>query len=448
MNSKFKVLLFILGIYSMLLFAQTPTTQTEQPLKIGDTVPDITFNNVVNWHKTTAKLGDFKGKLVILDFWATWCVPCVKTLPKLDSLQAKFKDEIVILPITYESAEKILSVFKTNPTLNKLKLPSVTSTNLKQYFNYRVIPHEVWIDGNGKYIATTASEEVNENKIREYLQGYAPKLTPKKDIMVRDRTKPLLIGALGDYKFDPGVLTYSSTLIKGQIKGLASTGARAYVANDKAMIKAYNVNIQLLYQIALVPSFSPENKDFYLTALSRTIWEGNHKNYFYSEDTKNEYKLTPDSLKIFTYEMVLPKDEIKNMPGYMLQDLNRYFGSQFGLEGVKEKRLVKCWALTFVGDDEEIRSKGGKSYVDVDRNKKGIRINNSTIDQFMFWWMGFSVFNFSIPIINETNYNLPIDLSLDVDQKNFDEVRKELAKVGLVFKLVEREIDMIVIKNK
>ena len=55
-----------------------------KPLKIGDKVPDIEFKNIINYKSKTARLSDFKGKLVILDFWGTWCTSCIAAFPKME----------------------------------------------------------------------------------------------------------------------------------------------------------------------------------------------------------------------------------------------------------------------------------------------------------------------------------------------------------------------------
>ena len=55
-------------------------------LKVGDYLPDMQLQ-MENYHSPTAKLSDFKGKLLILDFWGTWCTPCVAALPELERLQ-------------------------------------------------------------------------------------------------------------------------------------------------------------------------------------------------------------------------------------------------------------------------------------------------------------------------------------------------------------------------
>jgi len=82
-------------------------------LKVGDVVPDITFQKVLNYKSSTARLSDFRGKLVILDIWSVWCSSCIAGFPKLEKLQEKYNDKIQILLVnphvsSHDSEEKIL----------------------------------------------------------------------------------------------------------------------------------------------------------------------------------------------------------------------------------------------------------------------------------------------------------------------------------------------------
>ena len=55
-------------------------------IKVGDTAPDILFNNLTKYKTSEQRLSNFSEKLLIIDFWATWCSPCVGMLPRMDSL--------------------------------------------------------------------------------------------------------------------------------------------------------------------------------------------------------------------------------------------------------------------------------------------------------------------------------------------------------------------------
>ena len=79
MQSKF-VIVYILW---------THVTVFAQPAQTGQTLPDHVYQNVINYQADTLKLSDFKGKLVILDFWGTRCLSCITAFPKMDSLQKK-----------------------------------------------------------------------------------------------------------------------------------------------------------------------------------------------------------------------------------------------------------------------------------------------------------------------------------------------------------------------
>ena len=89
-----KKILLIALLLSNYAFAQ---------VKNGEQVPDIEFKQLLNSSLKTAKLSHFKGKIVFIEFWATWCSPCVAAMPHLQELQKKYKNQLQIITITSET---------------------------------------------------------------------------------------------------------------------------------------------------------------------------------------------------------------------------------------------------------------------------------------------------------------------------------------------------------
>lgn len=447
------ILLWIIGGYA---FGQNKN----QELKIGDQVPDIEFTKLYNTKQQSIKLSDYRGKLVILDFWATWCAPCVKALPKFDSLQKQFGDKLVILPITAERKETIDIMMSRMPEIKRLPLKYAYSTSLTSYFPFRLLPHEVWIDGTGKVIAITDDKDINSENIKKYLSGSKMTTLLKSDIQ-QDEDKPLIGGRFKNFQFRMDQIKLSSVITTG-ITGV-STVRQYYDLLDKGRnyihIKTNNCLVQDLYKTALInPTFPGPgdktyflNKEFYLMRMSRLIWEASDTTYrsFSTSDTRRLSTL-PIEEKAFSYELIAPLSDSLRYKSYILQDLNRYFGSQFGFIGVREKRMVKCYALSIIGKESDFKSKGGKSRMRLTRGQKGMTLENIHLDEWLFWYLSFGLPHFfSTPVINETNYSgkVDIDWGNDIDITDFESVNEGLRKHGLEFKLVYRDLDMIVFKN-
>lgn len=131
--------------------ARTAEGQTEiRPLQIGDTIPEELWNlplQVVNHPegKDTITLNDYRDKkLIILDFWATWCGACISMFPKMKELQNTYNQDLYVLPVSYESLEKIDGFSDRRKTANTATddLFSVyKSVDLQKYFPHKMLPH-------------------------------------------------------------------------------------------------------------------------------------------------------------------------------------------------------------------------------------------------------------------------------------------------------------------
>lgn len=151
---------------------------SEPPIKIGQPVPDVSFSRVLHHPAGTARLSDFRGKLVLIDFWATWCGSCKLALPKLDAIQQEFGDKVQVLLVNSQSTgdteAKVEKYFDRWRRPDGSRYPiaaAVNDTTLNALFPHQLIPHIVWIAPNGTLHDVTGADELTPEKVRAALKG-------------------------------------------------------------------------------------------------------------------------------------------------------------------------------------------------------------------------------------------------------------------------------------
>jgi peroxiredoxin len=153
------------------LFSRAQQADTSTLTKPGDISPTFNFNPAKD---KTANLTDYKGKLVLLDFFATWCPPCRLELPRIQKeVWEKYKDnpKFALLVVDREEGWNIISPFKEK---NGFTLPIVPDEKRKIFSLYATayIPRIVLIDENGKIIYQSIGYvESDFNKLLDLLSA-------------------------------------------------------------------------------------------------------------------------------------------------------------------------------------------------------------------------------------------------------------------------------------
>ena len=131
--------------------------------------------SILDTNNKQIDLNEFKGNLILLNFWASWCAPCKEEMPSLDSLQSNMKlDNLKIIPINVgkDSIKKSLAFFKELKIKN-LDLYFDTPVTLAKKFNLRGIPTTILIDKNGSEFARlVGSINFEDKKFINWLRKY------------------------------------------------------------------------------------------------------------------------------------------------------------------------------------------------------------------------------------------------------------------------------------
>jgi thiol-disulfide isomerase/thioredoxin len=423
-------MLKLLSIIGFIIIAGTVRSQSvniaaTSASSVDQLCPNFVFDTLLNYKKGKLAMADWKGKPVIIDFWATFCLPCITDIPKLESFKKRFGDSLQVLLVVTDGIEKAAQFYETRKKANKpLELPCAASTKAHDYFQVRTVSTYVWIDDKGYVKAVTDYSQLTEKNVADFVS--------KKDI----RLKQVETTAWADYKrylvtianeMDSNNVLYNSSLTK-YLKGVK--GAYKYPPKGVGtVIHATNAQLFGLYKIAFGDSTGA-------LPFGRIVIESAHPEKILSPKEVDYAAWQLDNT--YCYELKVPKEKQADILKIMQEDLKRLFG----YNAYEEYRTQKCWVLT------------------ADKNAP-VQADSSATPKMVYNGAGCSAINCPFAelfdmihhynqekiILDETGITGNVDVRLQVQMNDMDALKEALKQYGLHLESKDRSIKMLVIKD-
>ena len=158
--------------------------KAQQGYAVNDQTTDIPVNKIINSSLSATGFRQLNDRLTILDFFGTWCVPCIKALPNLMVLQKNNKDQLRVILVSNETESKLAGFLSKRKNVS---LPVIVDTPniFGNYFQPPSLPYTVIITKNGRVMAFPKEEELTQENISRWLKEQdspssrvATKITP------------------------------------------------------------------------------------------------------------------------------------------------------------------------------------------------------------------------------------------------------------------------------
>jgi thiol-disulfide isomerase/thioredoxin len=443
-----------LMVLSMIFYCWTSSLYSQQkvrkPLKKGDTIPPLAFMLHTDKKIESINIGDYKGKLLLLDFWGVHCADCIASLPRMLELQKQFQRKLKIIIVTEDlqtDVEELWRRFsKKSASLQWInagkQLPFIMGDSiLTTLFPHSVLPTHVWIDTNQVIKAIAYNNSTTAANIQSYFEGRQPRLSEQKYFDL-DPAEPL--SWFRNKIVDEANTPYYSFVTKRIEYG---NGGRHIVRDFKDPGTGYligivcvNSSILDLYKIAykdelgLVGRF-PDNRIQVQTKDSTKFFNGNNSYLSWAERNS------------FCFAFKQPPCSSEQFYSAMKTNLDCFFH----LQSTLETRNVKCWILKQTESAKKIKTRGGPERFE-SKSDSLILQNMDFRNLFLELKNVISICDPDAVCLDETQFQGNIDIKLPwnkrIEDVSFSDVQKSLQRHGLQLVHEYRNIDMLILRDK
>lgn len=313
--------------------------QSSKFVHIGDRIPDMKFK-ISHYSYPYAHISDFKGKYIILDLWGKTCGGCIATIPKMQGLQKKYRDQLQVIMVTKDPESEVKKLAAHSVNVRDNDLPSVMGdTAFSGLFNYKYLPTYVWVDPNGivKYITNTY--DMTEENLLLFLEG--------KELLVKEivdvKTDFDLPDIIQWYPYNKkiGIYSYLAPMPGNNIRGM---GNWSRLTNDSGNIYRIDLSSDLSQLYFMAYLLDNEQVNFRSDNISkdRLIIKLRDSSLFISDEATAK--------NIFIYNLITNNNApTESVYRYMQKDLDFFLKAHSSLI----KKEISCLVIKRLPDIEQ-----------------------------------------------------------------------------------------------
>ncbi|EHQ27030.1 Redoxin domain protein [Mucilaginibacter paludis DSM 18603] len=432
--------------------------------KIGDTFENYTFTDIVNYSKARVSTDEFRGKWLVLDFWAITCGGCLNSFPKMNKISHTFGDKVQLIMIgahdgkkdSRTSEAKTKRLYELYKKKLGLSFTVAFDSTLYDQIHVYALPHILVIDPKGIVQAKTYS--LDSAQLRQIIEGKKPNLEYAYSIgegklkeFAYDKNLPLLssgkfINGGNDTDF------IARSLLKRWVAGLPEYnyfGFRNRADRVPGWGETYGLDIPSMLRVAYFGQESWDANSAFFGVLNKNIILENIDSALFEP----KKLLTGENMYCYSLKVEPKKGNIEFMRHLFQEDLQRYFG----FKSKVELRKVKVWKLVVIDKQRvaQLKTTGQKQEIKSFGPYEGYNYTNVSIDQIIkgrdvcqspFKDM-YKNLDLIPPLINDTGLSFNVDMSIKAFMTDFQDVKDAFNRNGFDLVLSEKELNSIVISN-
>ncbi len=397
-------------ICALLLLGTLPALSQEPLLKVGSRFPDIVFTNISNAPVKEFYLNKEKdNKFYILNFWGTWCSPCIPEMDTLAKLQKTNVGKIKVIAISDDSEERKAKYLKNKPS--DIWLATDTSYTLYNMLNLAFVGQSAIISPDKKIIALVRTDSISQQLINHLLKG--------KTIPMSAGIKEAKITGSEDAFGVDSLLNHSFT-ISGYKTGHQSMSRQYYEGPyQHRRINWTNLSIATLYRSAYNIK-SHKVQELYEDGLSE-------------KDVAN----FEDKQSLYCVDLLVPTAQKKEL--YTI--LRQYLQEHLPIKARPATRMMDVYVLKQQHGSSYIWKPSTATQSSIGFSGKGY---DGTLVSLTNFAEDYLTNELGLPVVDGTGLTGLYNIKTTVDQRNRQGIIESIQRLGLIVEKQQREMPIIV----